>query len=144
MSEEDLPSPEELLQYAEDLLLRWQAHDLLDRIEIRWNRRMRTRAGVAYLISRRIELNPRLLAQNPEMVHQCFAHELAHIVIYARFGQKARAHGKEWRALMREIDLEPLVVHQMDVSQFRRPKRSSSKKPRLVKPRLVKKGRLRA
>jgi len=120
MTEDELPSPEELLLYAEDLLLRWQAHELLDQIEMRWNRRMRTRAGVAYLVSRRIELNPRLLAQNPEMVHECLAHELAHIVVYARHEKKARAHGKEWRALMRAVGFEPETVHYMDVSEFRR------------------------
>ncbi len=124
MSEEDLPSPEELLTYGEDLLLRWQEHDLLDSIEMRGNRRMRTRAGVAYLVSRRIELNPRLLAQNPEMVHECFAHELAHIVVYARHEKKARAHGKEWRSLMRQVGFEPEAVHYMDVSAFRTRRRS--------------------
>ena len=120
MSPEELPSPDELLKYGEDLLLRWQRHEFLDKIQMRWNTRMRTRAGVAYLESRRIELNPRLLAQNPEMIHECFAHELAHIVVYSEHGKKARAHGKEWRALMREVGFEPEAVHYMDVSEFRR------------------------
>ena len=64
MSPEELPSPDELLKYGEDLLLRWQRHEFLDKIQMRWNTRMRTRAGVAYLESRRIELNPRLLAES--------------------------------------------------------------------------------
>ena len=120
MSTEDLPSPDQLLKYGEDLLLRWQRHDLLDKIQMRWNSRMRTRAGVAYLVSRRIELNPRLLAQNPEMIYECFAHELAHIVVYSQYERQARAHGKEWRALMRAVGFEPETVHYMDVSAFRR------------------------
>ena len=113
---------EELEAEAARLLGLWLALDLLP-VTISWRASMRTRAGVAWLEERAIELNPRLLAQNPEKLDEILAHELAHLVVWRRHGPEAREHGPEWRALMELAGYRPARFHGMDVRSMRRRRR---------------------
>lgn len=106
------------------------ATDLRKKIHVRFNRRMRTRAGCCiYARIRhdhvprefRVELNPNLLIdRNPEQLLPTLAHELAHAVVRARFGGRAAPHGKEWRATIQAMGYPPERCHDLDVTGLER------------------------
>lgn len=60
-------------------------------------------AGTAWLQQWEIRLNPVLLLENQHtFINEVVPHELAHLLVYARFGRVA-PHGKEWRWMMEQI-----------------------------------------
>ncbi|AHK78126.1 metallopeptidase (SprT family) [Ectothiorhodospira haloalkaliphila] len=67
-----------------------------------------------------LRFNPHIFAQDwanhfPETV----AHEVAHSIIYRRFGlgaDRRRPHGPEWREVMLRLGFEPRVTHSSDLS----------------------------
>ncbi|MBJ7222762.1 MULTISPECIES: SprT family zinc-dependent metalloprotease [unclassified Brenneria] len=60
-------------------------------------------AGSAWLQHWEIRLNPVLLQENQQsFVDEVVPHELAHLLVFARFG-KVAPHGKEWRWMMEEV-----------------------------------------
>ena len=79
-------------------------------------------AGTAHLQRWEIRLNPVLLADHPELfLHEVIAHELAHLLVFARHGRVA-PHGKPWQAMMRQVfALEPRVTHRLDTSKLQGP-----------------------
>ncbi len=123
-SEVALPTIEELEKLGNGVLLLWNADELRGRWSVHYNRRMRTRAGAAWLRERRIDLNPRLLARHPLQVPETLVHELAHLVVYERAGAGAKPHGRAWQILMRRAGLPATRCHQMDISGLRLPRRS--------------------
>ncbi|NIP97004.1 MAG: SprT family zinc-dependent metalloprotease [Akkermansiaceae bacterium] len=71
---------------------------LANRVQVRWNSRMRSTAGRATWPDAEIELNPALAQISESEVERTFLHELAHLVAYARAGnRRIRPHGPEWR-----------------------------------------------
>lgn len=79
---------------------------LAQKIEVRWNQRMRSAAGRAFWPAARIELNPRLQAVSIGEVERTVRHELAHLVAYARAGRKRiEPHGVEWQMACRELGI---------------------------------------
>lgn len=113
-----LPALTELTAYGRELLALWGRPGLA--YTLRYNRRMRTRAGAAFPLRHHIDLNPRLLAGEPAACREVFAHELAHLVVHADHGLGVRPHGPEWRALMRAAGFEPRARHGFDVRRSRR------------------------
>ena len=79
-------------------------------------------AGTAHLHRWEIRLNPVLLVDNLELfLHEVIAHELAHLLVFARHGRVA-PHGKAWQAMMRQVfGLAPRVTHQLDISSLQGP-----------------------
>ncbi|ANI30036.1 hypothetical protein PL78_09410 [Yersinia entomophaga] len=62
-----------------------------------------TSAGSAYLQSWEIRLNPVLLLENKQtFIDEVVPHELAHLLVFRRFGRVA-PHGKEWRWMMESV-----------------------------------------
>ena len=60
-------------------------------------------AGTAWLQQWAIRLNPVLLLENQHgFIDEVVPHELAHLLVYARFGRVA-PHGKEWRWMMEQV-----------------------------------------
>ncbi|KGA31716.1 MULTISPECIES: SprT family zinc-dependent metalloprotease [Pectobacterium] len=60
-------------------------------------------AGTAWLQHWEIRLNPVLLQENQQaFIDEVVPHELAHLLVYARFGRVA-PHGKEWRWMMESV-----------------------------------------
>ncbi len=115
---ERLPGGTEVETYGASLLELWGAPGRGFRW--RWNFRMRSRAGAAWLHEDRIDLNPRLLAQNPDSWKAILAHELAHLLVHDRHGEEARPHGPEWRDLMRRAGHPPAATHSFDTRGLRR------------------------
>ncbi|QTF07021.1 SprT family zinc-dependent metalloprotease [Brenneria izadpanahii] len=60
-------------------------------------------AGTAWLQQWEIRLNPVLLQENQQtFIDEVVPHELAHLLVFARFG-KVAPHGKEWRWMMETV-----------------------------------------
>lgn len=120
--DEVLPTPEQLQERAAELFVTWRVPDTS--VEIQWNGRLSTTAGRAFVRGGRIELNPRLLAQSPDYIDTVLAHEAAHVAAFRLFGKHIRAHGRQWRSLMRLAGQEPNVTHKLPVDDIRRRRRS--------------------
>jgi SprT protein len=76
------------------------------RLEVRWNRRMRSTAGMAYAATGVIVLNPRIREFGKEETERTLKHELAHLIAHHRAGRRRIApHGKEWRQACADLDL---------------------------------------
>ena len=79
---------------------------LADRVQVIWNKRMRTTAGRAFWPDAIIELNPKLEEIAPEEVQRTLLHELAHLVAYARAGRhRISAHGVEWQQACADVGI---------------------------------------
>ncbi len=101
----------------------WQAQDLASKLRWCWNPRLRTTIGRALLEEGVLELNPLLLGRHPEEMEPVVVHELAHLVITARYGLSAPPHGEAWKALMRQAGHSTKATHNLNVDGLRRPKR---------------------
>ncbi len=88
--------------------------------QIEINNRMRSTAGRATISLNRIQLNGRLLSNNPEHLEQTFAHELAHLISYALYGATdGSGHGSNWQRVMHTMGYSPDRTHSLDVSGLR-------------------------
>lgn len=86
-----------------------------------FNDRMRTSLGRARYSQNSIELNSRVLGDNPDKFDSTFAHEVAHLVAKAAFGRLGGGHGRGWKATMRALGYEPERTHKIDCSALARP-----------------------
>ncbi|ACY83128.1 conserved hypothetical protein [Edwardsiella piscicida] len=79
-----------------------------------------TVAGTAWPQQWQIRLNPVLLQENGQaFIDSVIPHELAHLLVYRRFGRVA-PHGREWRWMMAEIlGVEPQRTHRFSVDSVR-------------------------
>lgn len=118
MTDAKLPTPDALQQRCAELFARWGVADTS--AEVRWNGRLSTTAGRAFVRRGCIELNPRLLARVPDAVEAVLVHEAAHVAAFRLFGEHVPAHGRQWRALVRHAGQEPAVRHQLPVDGLRR------------------------
>jgi predicted SprT family Zn-dependent metalloprotease len=113
-----LPGGSRLQAMASEVLRHWQATDDVPGMNVEYNTRLRTTGGRAVLNTNSVELNPRLLGENPDQFLTVLVHELAHLVVYAR-NPYASDHGLEFRMLMKHAGLDPRATHQMDTAQVR-------------------------
>lgn len=113
-----LPSPEHLEQRVGELFARWRVRECA--VEVRWNGRLRTSVGRAFVQRGRIELNPRLLGEHPDQIPIVLAHEAAHVAAFRLYGPATEAHGRQWRALMRLAGFSPAITHDLPVPRARR------------------------
>lgn len=113
-----LPNASELEQRVRDLMAAWRVPDAA--VQVRWNERLQTAAGRAFVRTGRIELNPKLLGQAPDQLPMVLAHEAAHVAAVRLFGAGVPAHGRHWRSLMRLAGYEPKVTHDIPVPGRRR------------------------
>ncbi|MEK0449707.1 MAG: hypothetical protein RL088_1975 [Verrucomicrobiota bacterium] len=102
----NLPKESELLQQARVLLLTAGSPRLTGLVDVRWNARMRSTAGMAFPQKSLITLNPRLAQFGAEEIDRTLRHELAHLLAYERAGRRRIApHGPEWRKACRDLGL---------------------------------------
>ncbi len=117
-----LPGGAVLRKMAARVIALWEMPALAD-ATIGYNGRLRTTLGRAMLDERRVELNPRLLRDHPEHLVSTLAHDLAHLAVHVRFGRRAGAHGREFRTLMRALNLDARATHDLPVEHLRRRRR---------------------
>jgi len=92
-------------------------------ITVEWNPRMRTRAGVASYKGNRIELNSRLLTENPSELLPTFIHEVAHIFTHIKFPKAVGSHGYQWKYVMRTLGTPIEECHTMEVKHLKHNRR---------------------
>ncbi len=93
------------LQRARDLLHSIGCHVLADSVEVLWNPRMRTTAGLADYRHTRVTLNPRIRPFGEAEIDRTLRHELAHLVARSRSRRRIEPHGPEWRHACRDLGL---------------------------------------
>jgi SprT protein len=113
-----LPDRAELERRTAELFAQWRVAG--QPVAVRWNVRLQTSAGRAFVRAGSIELNPNLLGPHPERVDAVLVHEAAHVAAFRLFGPVAKAHGRHWRALVRLAGQVPSVVHDLPVRPARR------------------------
>lgn len=72
--------------------------------------RLKTCAGLAYYEQKIIKINYHLHKRNPHELRNTYGHELAHILTYVLYG-KVRNHGREWKAIMKALNLNPSATY---------------------------------
>lgn len=118
-----LPSKTLLTKLARRCLALWNASELLPHLCIVYNPRLSTALGRARLSERKVELNPRLLAEHPKELVPTLAHELAHLVLFSRYGKGIPPHGAAFRRLLRQLHLSDRARHDLPVEHLRRRRR---------------------
>ena len=102
----NLPKESELLAESRQLLAAAGAPALAARVQVRWNGRMRSTAGMAYWTKSLVTLNPRLAQFGAEEIDRTLRHELAHLLAHDRAGRRRiQPHGPEWRKACRDLGL---------------------------------------
>jgi len=75
-------------------------------VQVRWNPRMRSTAGMAFAGKALVTLNPRLREFGDEEVDRTLRHELAHLLARHRAGRRRISpHGAEWRQACIDLGL---------------------------------------
>jgi pimeloyl-ACP methyl ester carboxylesterase len=85
----------------------WGVPDLPARVHISFSRRLTRSLGRCTLRTGSIRLNPELLHAGPGVLREVVCHEAAHAAAWILHGGAARAHGREWKELMRRAGYEP-------------------------------------
>lgn len=102
----NLPKESELLTESRQLLAAAGAPALAARVQVRWNARMRSTAGMAYWTKSLVTLNPRLAQFGAEEIDRTLRHELAHLLAHDRAGRRRiQPHGAEWRKACSDLGL---------------------------------------
>jgi SprT protein len=101
-----LPDLGELIQTSKALVSGAGAVALSERLNIRWNPRMRSTAGMAYPQKALVTLNPRLATFGAGEIDRTLRHELAHLLAHERAGKRRiQPHGPEWRQACSDLGL---------------------------------------
>ena len=87
----------------------WGVPELPFRVRIVFSGRLQSSLGRCSPRAGLIRLNPGLLDGTPETLREVVCHEAAHVATWLLFGRRARAHGGEWKELMRLAGYEPSV-----------------------------------
>jgi alpha-beta hydrolase superfamily lysophospholipase len=85
----------------------WGVTDLRARVRITFSRRLTRSFGRCTPRTGSIRLNPALLRAGPGVLREVVCHEAAHAAAWVLHGGTARAHGREWKELMRRAGYEP-------------------------------------
>lgn len=117
--DEPLPAREVLHEMVGRLGCAWDCPNLARQVKIVYNPRLTTTLGRAVFGEMKLELNPRLLRENPGELAPTLAHEAAHLVVKMRYGQVS-PHGREFKTLMRAVNLSDKATHNLPVAHLRR------------------------
>ena len=83
---------------ARELVEAMGLDELAEQLQVYWNPRLITTAGLAHHSTSRIDLNSRLIDFPPDEPGRTLRHELAHLVAHYRAaGRGIQPHGPEWR-----------------------------------------------
>jgi len=85
----------------------------LNQVTIRWNTRMRSRAGSCRPWEGIVELNPHLLdKKNGDALESVLVHELCHLAVGYRW-PTSQPHGRKWKGLMKICGFRPERCHSL-------------------------------
>jgi predicted SprT family Zn-dependent metalloprotease len=87
----------------------WRLPELPYRVRIVSSSRLQSSLGRCSPRDGLIRLNPGLLDGPPAALREVVCHEAAHIATWLLHGRRARAHGSEWKELMRLAGYAPRV-----------------------------------
>ena len=79
----------------------WDLPELPYRVRIVFSSRLQSSLGRCSPSEGLIRLNPGLLEGAPAALREVVCHEAAHVATWLLYGRRARAHGTEWKELMR-------------------------------------------
>jgi predicted SprT family Zn-dependent metalloprotease len=82
-------------------------HSRLAEVHLRLNTRLSRSAARCLPAQGVIEVSAATLGHPAAFRREVLCHEAAHAVVSARYGRKARPHGPEWQALVRQAGFEP-------------------------------------
>ena len=85
-------------------------------VQIFWNPKLRSTAGLAYPDKNIVVLNPKLLQISPAEVQRTLRHELAHLLAQHRNRRRSTPiphHGAEWRTACKDLGIpnEPIYCN---------------------------------
>lgn len=94
--------------------------ELMGEVAVKFSNRMTSTMGYAYRKKEKgIKLSKPLFDKaTVEQRVQTIVHEACHIVQFVKF-PKSKAHGPEWKSLMRAMKLEPKRCHNVDTTEFK-------------------------
>jgi predicted SprT family Zn-dependent metalloprotease len=87
----------------------WDLPELPYRVRIVFSDRLQSSLGRCAPSEGLIRLNPGLLDGEPAALREVVCHEVAHVATWLLYGRHARAHGLEWKELMRLAGYDPRV-----------------------------------
>ena len=95
-------------------------------VAVTYRKDMKKTAGLAYTISRKIELNEILFLENvDEFFSRTIPHEAAHIITKILYPHAKQSHGPEWRYIMDRLEVSDIKrCHSYDVSSVAKPRLS--------------------
>lgn len=119
MAEADF-SEEALEEMCREWLMELELSGAAKLVKVMWNARLKSTAGYASFPAWRIELNPRLLEFEGQVV-QTLKHELAHLIAYHRAGRRRiDPHGQEWKMACACLGIaEEKACHQLPLPRAR-------------------------
>jgi len=114
-----LPWPPDLCQSLRGDAISWCKHWQDERLAheclVRWSGRMVRSLGRAYSRQGLIRMNCGLAQSGCEaLLREVLCHELAHVAVHRRFGDRVQPHGAPWRHCMRLVGFEPRVTIPME------------------------------
>lgn len=128
-----LTGPERQRVVEEAIAFAWEQFPLRRPPEIRW-RRYPVTAGKAILSDGVVCLSALLLTTR-ERIWETVLHEYAHLVVFERWGRRAKPHGNEWRAVMRQLGWNPDGRTRMSAFRLENPGGDSSMRANLAERR---------
>lgn len=91
---------------ARELAMQAKCPGLAKTLNVYWNQRLKTTAGLACYKRKAILLNPKLVEISAKEIQKTLRHELAHFIAQYRVGRKKIApHGAEWQAACRDLEI---------------------------------------
>lgn len=103
------PTIADLRSLAVEALHFWGEPDLEHGLVVERSERMTRLIAKTYPARRVIRVSTLALRMQPADVRLVMWHESAHIVVFKRYGARARPHGEEWRSLLTSADLKAHV-----------------------------------
>jgi predicted SprT family Zn-dependent metalloprotease len=103
------PTIADLRALAVEALHFWGEPDLEHGLVVEQSERMTRLIAKTYPARRVIRVSTVALGMEPADAHLVMWHESAHIVVFQRYGVRARPHGEEWKSLLASAGLESHV-----------------------------------
>ena len=111
-----ISSETELEKAAEYVIKKF---DLGIDIDIEIANRFKRKAGEYRHDERKIRISRHLLENHQEKVVETLKHEIGHAVVMQRYGKKVKPHGREWKSVMQELEVDnPKAGHSLQLTEY--------------------------